>query len=351
MKSLRDLTSLVRGPVPGKPLAAIWDSAPCHASLVDGIPDMRRYYLDPDLKLSLQLLLQERFPDVLILPGVWPDLGVVVEASVFGGQITWFENSAPYITRSIGNLQSIDHLRPLRPGENGLTALYAVQMRQMEERLRAMGRRMEGLVMSMGPAEVCGLVLGYDRLYISLYDDPLRLARFMEIITDFIIRWLRFQETLIGEAELVIIADHVPNQIRPSQMEEFILPSMKAIFESFPGAIKLYHNEGYHSDAHIALIQRFGFDIWHFGSDQHNLAALYPLLDENIVLFGGLNPHGALRLGSTEEVRLETLACLDAARGRKLLLSSGTGTTPDVIPENMMMMVKTGMGSPTEIEG
>jgi len=56
-------------------------------------------------------------------------------------------------------------------------------------------------------------------------------------------------------------------------------------------------------------------------------------------------------LGSTEEVRLETLACLDAARGRKLLLSSGTGTTPDVIPENMKMMVKTGMGSPTVTEG
>ena len=114
----------------------------------------------------------------------------------------------------------------------------------------------------------------------------------MEIVTDFILRWLHFQESLIGEAELLIVADHVPNQVNPGHMKEFILPYMKAIYGDFPRAVKLYHNEGLHSPAHIDLIQRFGFDIWHFGSDQHTLEQIYPLLDEKIVPFGGLNPHG-----------------------------------------------------------
>jgi len=343
MKTFQDLISLIRGPVPEKPLVAIWDYAPCHASLVDGIPDMRRYYFDVDLKLSLQHLVQERFPDALILPGIFPDLGVVVEASTFGGRITWFENSAPYIAPSIGDLKSIDRLRPLNPGDEGLTALYMIQLKQMEERLRPRGKRLEKLVISMGPAEIAGLVLGYDRFYTSIYDEPKRLARFMEIVTDFIIRWLRVQEKIIGEAELLILADHVPNQVNPKHMEELILPCAKAVYEAFPKALKFYHNEGFHSPAHIRLIQQFGIDIWHFGSDQHKLVDLYPLLDEKIVLFGGLNPHGALRTGSTEEVRQETFACLKDAQGRRLLLSSGTGTTPDVIPENIRAMIQTAL--------
>jgi uroporphyrinogen decarboxylase len=343
MKTFQDLLSLVRGPVPEKPLIAIWDSAPCHASLVGGMPDMRRYYFEVGYKLSVQTLLQEAFPEVLILPGVWPDLGVVIEASAFGGRITWFESSAPYIAPSMENLRAIDHLRPLKPGEDGLTALYTVQLKRMMEDLRSRRRKMEKLVMSMGPAEVTGLVLGYDRFYTMIYDEPQRLGRFMEIVTDFILRWLHFQESIIGEAELLIVADHVPNQVNPGHLKEFILPYLKAIYGDFPRAVKLYHNEGLHSPAHIDLIQRFGIDIWHFGSDQHRLEQIYPLLGEKIVPFGGLNPHGALRLGTPEEVRQETLACLKAAQGRRLLLSSGTGTTPDVIPENMRMMIQTAL--------
>jgi len=346
MKSFQDLTSLVRGPVSERPLVAIWDSAPCHASLVDGIPDMRRYYFDPEYKLAVQTLLQERFPEVLILPGVWPDLGVVIEASAFGGRITWFENSAPYIAPSLENLRAIDQVRPLKPGEDGLTALYSIQLNRMMESLRTRGRKMEKLVMSMGPAEVAGLVLGYDRLYTLIYDEPRLASRLLEIITDFILAWLRLQESLIGEAELLIVADHVPNQVKPDHLKQFILPYMKAIYAEFPRAIKLYHNEGFHSPVHIEMIQRFGFDIWHFGSDQHRLEEIYPLLGEKVVLFGGLNPHGNLRNGSAEEVRQETCACLKAARGRRLLLSSGTGTTPDVIPENVKMMIQTAQDMP-----
>jgi uroporphyrinogen decarboxylase len=304
---------------------------------------MRRYYFDAEYKLAVQTLLQERFPQVLILPGVWPDLGVVIEASAFGGRITWFENSAPYIAPSMENLRAVDQLRPLKPGEDGLTALYTIQLKRMMDVSRFRGKEMERLVMSMGPAEVAGLVLGYDRFYTLIYDDSQRLRRFMEIVTDFILRWLRLQESIIGGVELLILADHVPNQVNPAHLKEYILPYLQAIYAEFPLAIKLYHNEGFHSPAHIELIQRFGFDIWHFGSDQHKLEDLYPLLDGRIVLFGGLNPHGNLRQGSPKDVRQETVACLKAARGRRLLLSSGTGTTPDVIPENMRVMTQTAL--------
>jgi uroporphyrinogen decarboxylase len=340
MKNLQDLVSLVKSPVARKPLSAIWDYAPCHASLVDGIPDMRRYYFDTDLKLSLQLLLQERFPQALVLPGAWPDLGVVVEASAFGGRVTWFADGASYISPSAASVDFVDSLRVPKPGEDGLTALYMVQLKQMAEKLRSRDRRLEGLVMSMGPAEIAGLILRYDTLYTTIYDDPRRLSLLMEIITGFIIRWLHVQEQVVGPADLVIIADHVPHQVQPAQVQDFILPCMKAIYDEFPRSIKLYHNEGFHSPDHIRLIQDFGFDIWHLGSDCYTLDYIFSVVDKSIVPFGGLNPHGALRSGSVDEVRAETRRCLQAASGRRLLLSSGTGTTPDVIPANVEAMIK-----------
>ena len=56
---------------------------------------------------------------------------------------------------------------------------------------------------------------------------------------------------------------------------------------------------------------------------------------------------------------METLACLRASRGHRLLLSSGNGTTLDMIPENMRMMIQTALSGvcgpkkavPLEIKG
>jgi len=83
-----------------------------------------------------------------------------------------------------------------------------------------------------------------------------------------------------------------------------------------------------------------GADLWHFGSDVHPLETLYPRIGDRIILFGGLNPHGVMRHGTPEDVRAETRAVLDTARGRKLILSTGTGTTPETPLENQRAMVR-----------
>jgi len=84
----------------------------------------------------------------------------------------------------------------------------------------------------------------------------------------------------------------------------------------------------------------FGADIWHFGSDVHPIQDLYAKTKDRIIPFGGLNPHGVMRHGSPEQVRAETREVLRAARGHKLLLSTGTGTTPEVTLENQRAMVE-----------
>jgi uroporphyrinogen-III decarboxylase len=120
---------------------------------------------------------------------------------------------------------------------------------------------------------------------------------------------------------------------------EFILPYEKAIFAEFPHAVRIYHNEGRHSDEHIAMVLDFGADVWHFGSDVHPLPNLLSKVGDRIVLFGGLDPHGVIRKGTPAEVRAATRELLRQAAGRRLILSTGTGTTPDTSLENLRAMV------------
>jgi uroporphyrinogen-III decarboxylase len=333
------LIALVRGTKP-RVLPAIWDFFPCHAGAVGGVPNFLRYYFDAEEKLRLQLKLKRLLPEALVLPGSFADLGVVVEVSAFGGRVQWFEGGAPFIGEAIRDPKEIDSLKLPRPGLDGLMALQLAQRETMRRKLKARGIEMEHWAMTMGPAEVSGLLMGYERFYLTMYDDPKRLHTLMSLVTEFLIAWLRKQDEAIGGAEVLCVADHVCNQVPPALLREFILPHERAIFSEFPKAVRIYHNEGRHSDEHIAMVLDFGADVWHFGSDVHTLPELYSKIGDHIVLFGGLNPHGVIRLGTPDGVSAETRRVLAEARDRRLILSTGTGTTPDTPLANQRAMVE-----------
>ncbi len=341
MPTLSDLVSLVRGSIPSRPLVGLWAVPPVANGIVGGVPDMIRYYFDMDERLRIEMRLRELLPEVLVLPGLWPGLGVVVEASAFGGRIVWSHTSSPHVFPCLGGLRDVDSLKPPQPGRTGLTPLLLVQMEEMRRKLKPRRLDLDRIIKSMGPAEVCGLLLGYENYFTGLYDDPKRIKNLMAAVTDFIIRWLHLQEQVVGEAEVLQLAEHVPNQVSADHVEEFILPYLKAICAEFPKPVKIYHNEGFHSDQHIELMLRFGAEIWHFGSDAHGLADIYQKIGDAMVPFGGINPHGPMRHGKPEDVRAETREALSIAKGRRLFLSTGTGTTPETTLENFRAMVET----------
>jgi hypothetical protein len=116
MPDFKDLISLVRGPIPDKPLVAIWSLPPTTAGAVGGIPDMIRYYFDIDERLRIEMKLRKLLPEALILPGFWPSLGVVVEVSAFGGQVIWSHKDAPYISPPLRELKEADSRKAPQPG-------------------------------------------------------------------------------------------------------------------------------------------------------------------------------------------------------------------------------------------
>ena len=231
MPDYKDIVSLVRGAVPETPTIAIWALPPNTAGVVGGIPDMIRYYFDVDERLRQEIKLKKLLPEAIVLPGFWPSLGVVVEASAFGGRVVWSRKAAPHIYPAFRDIKDIDAVKAPKPGEAGLTPLFLTQVETMRNRLHPEGKDVDRMIKSMGPAEVAGLLLGYENFFLSLYHEPDRLKKLMEMVTEFIIEWLHIQKDFLGKAQLLQIADHVPSQVSPEHMEEFIFQS---IFRSYP---------------------------------------------------------------------------------------------------------------------
>jgi hypothetical protein len=113
MPNYEDLISLVRGPAPHKahtgdlelravPLWGHWSVS----------PTIHRFYFDVDYKLANQIKLAELIPDAFLLPGFFADLGVVVDASAFGGELLWLEGTA----LPISTLQSMTSSRSIKLG-------------------------------------------------------------------------------------------------------------------------------------------------------------------------------------------------------------------------------------------
>ena len=305
MPTYDDLFALVRGAKPHPPIPAIWNYAPCHFGAVGGEPDVHRFYFDVDCKLANQLKLAHLIPEALILPGCYPDLGVVVEASAFGGELLWLEDTAPHIHASVAEYSQIDHLRMPKPGLSGLMPLQITQYKLINEKLKEKGLPLNRYIHTMGPAEVAGLILGYDKFFTGIYKDFKRVKTLMEMATELIIAWLKLQDQAVGGARVMCVADHATSQINPDHLEELVLPYEKAVFGEFPDLIRIYHNEGFHSERHIDLMLQAGADLWHCGSDVHDINYIYKKVGDKIVPFGGLNPHGKMLTGTRRRCGLK----------------------------------------------
>lgn len=53
------------------------------------------YYREKETKLKTMMLLQDDFEEAMLIPGIWPDFGLIAEASGFGGEIICSKSDPP----------------------------------------------------------------------------------------------------------------------------------------------------------------------------------------------------------------------------------------------------------------
>jgi len=150
------------------------------------------YYRDKELNLQVQVEAihshLENLQDAY-LPHIDSYIGTPVIASAFGGEVTYFHDKDPWLAQPIiHEYKDIDRIKKPDPKESGL-------MKKIFEWVDYWKlQTQENIPVSMtdiqGPLSVAIDLMGADRFFMGLIDDPKRIKILLEIITEVTIDFL-----------------------------------------------------------------------------------------------------------------------------------------------------------------
>ncbi len=303
------------------------------------------YYHRPELKLKVVTSIQDEFPDVVCIPGLVADYGLVVEPSLFGCQVTFPEYDAP-IPRPYLNIKDINKITLPDPTRDGLgpkvMSDYRYFWNNLDKKYIEKYGFLDGVHFTLGPCETAASILGYSKFLYGLYDDPPAIHKLLEIVTETLIRFAKAVQSINGPLKMIYMVEHMPSQVSRAYCIEFIMPYVKQFFNEFASAcIRVYHNEG--KTEHILdLIPEFGANIYHFGIDA---TTCKNSIGKQICLMGNVHPLNVLLTGDIKKVEHEVKKVIKICKpGGGFILNSGGGLAPGTPRENIQVMINLAKG-------
>jgi uroporphyrinogen decarboxylase len=116
-----------------------------------------------------------------------------------------------------------------------------------------------------------------------------------------------------------------------------VFPYYTRIFDAYPNALKLYHNEGEITRI-LQHIPKFGTDVFHFGTDAKKTKEV---IGDKVCLLGNLDPVRVMQNGTAETVTAEALEVLEAAApGGGLILCAAGAYGVDTPRENIRALLE-----------
>jgi uroporphyrinogen decarboxylase len=305
----------------------------------------KEYYNRPHVRMALQIALQERYPEVMLMPGIFPEFGSIIESSLFGCKIFWQENNAPYVKPALDNMKDAEYkYRSIGNLSNrGVAPIFLEQYAFLKENMPPEYKKkygyLDGVMMIQGPIETAALIRGYTDFFIDLYDYPKQTLKFLDIIVQVLIDWIKTVEKISGKMKRIIICDHVSSMISRDHLEKFYTPYIKSLNDEFPNAIKIYHNEG--RTLHILdIICRLGSNVFHCGPDIDFKKAKD--ICTNLTIMGNLDPKTVLSTGSVTEVKRETIRIMREGSKLNGFIFTNSAAAYTTTPwENLDTMINT----------
>jgi uroporphyrinogen decarboxylase len=311
------------------------------------------YLYNPQTKLRVQCAFQDAYPEMMLVPGIYPDFGCgVVEPSAFGCRLVQREDNPlhpePRCPKALhaqpgnrGILEALE-LRDPDPAKDGLLPQvleqYEYFRRHLDARYMERYGYLDGFAFAMGPVETAALVVGYENFLMGLVDTPGDMHQLLERMTRFTIRWLRIQEQVNGALKRIYLFDHTPARVGPAHFEEFVFPYLSRVCREFPSALKIYHI----CEPRIAhVLERLGdlgIDVLYFAAD---IGEVKKAVGGKVCLMGNLSPIELILPGSPEQIRTEARRCIGVAgdgNGGYLLAPSGA-FIPGTPPENIQALL------------
>ena len=191
-----------------------------------------------------------------------------------------------------------------------------------------------------GPLNIASFLLGTTELMTGFMMDPENSHRLLETITQFSINWIQHQKEMFPSIEGILVLDDIVGFIGDDECQEYAVPYIKRIFDSFDSKLNFFHNDA-QGLVSTPYLKKMGVDLFNF-SFEHSMKEIRELAGPEIALIGNLPPRDVLAAKSPDEVREETRKMVhEFGDKNRVIWSCGGGMPPDVTTENILAFKET----------
>ena len=254
-----------------------------------------------------------------------------VEAECFGAQIRVSDDEVPTVVGSVVETPEDAEALQVPAFGTGRTGLY---VEAISKALKLITDRpiFAGVI---GPFSLAGRLMDMTQVMINCYEEPEMVHTTLEKATEFLLSYVKAYKA-IG-AHGVVIAEPAAGLLSPDFCGEFSSPYIRKIVDAVQDEefIVIYHNCGDAVSRMVPQILETGAAAYHFG----NAVSMEDMLRQmpgDVLTMGNVDPVSAIRNGTPEKVRQDTLSIMDACcKYPNFLISSGCDIPPAAPWENI----------------
>lgn len=247
-----------------------------------------------------------------------------LEAECFGSTIQVYDDEVPAVIGCVVSTEEEADALEIPEIGSGRTAIY---IEAIEKAVQMITDRpvFAGVI---GPYSLAGRLLDVSQSMIYCYDEPDMVHTVLEKCTEFIIKYIN-EYKRVG-ANGVVIAEPLAGLLSPGLAEEFSAEYMKKIVDAVQDDefIVIYHNCGNYVIQQMDSILSIGAAMVHFGN-AIDMAEAMPLIPENVLAGGNVDPSTQFKNGTPESMKEETKAIMEkCCKYPNFVISSGCDIPP-----------------------
>lgn len=333
----QDLLKIVAGEKPSLPPIGFIIDSPWLPGWY-GISTLQ-YYTSDELWWEANKKAIETFHEVMFLPGFWSEYGMCSEPSAFGAKQVWYDSNLPHAERVIHQIEDISLLKKPNAASDGMLPFILQRLVSKQPQIQQMGHQIRFAV-ARGPLNIATFLMGTTEFMMALMMNPAEVHQLLNIITDFIVDWLRLQKKTFPSIEGILLLDDIVGFVGEDECKEFAVPYLKKAFNAFENKVRFFHNDA-HGLVSTPLLKEIGVNLFNF-SFEHSINEIAHLAGPGIVLLGNLPPRDVMAAGTPEDVIRETRKMVSEVEDKSRVIWSVGGGMPQNVPtENIRAFIDT----------
>lgn len=295
------------------------------------------YLTVPEVWLDANVAVAKEFPEVIFVPGFWVEMGMGAEPSAFGCKVTFHRDRTPDVHALTSDIEDLSSLAPPDPRRDGLLPIILNYYRLLQPRIEDAGHVLK-IIAARGPLVLATHLMGVSDFLLAMKTSPDATHQLLRTTTALVCTWLQAQSETLGNVEGILLLDDIVGFMSLPDYREFAHPYLMEIFQTFPEAMKLFHNDT-NNPVSFGCYAELGIHVFNFTHLQ-SLDKVREQVGPAMCLMGNVPPLEVLAQSSPEVVQQSVAEARRAHPSTKgWLLSAGGGTSPGTPRANIHALV------------